>query len=94
MSRPSSVISENVSMDPLTERIGLIRMSYSKEFVKDVKENWEHKGKLETLVSDARGAVILLNFEEISKIYFSQSRSCRDIQISLKKPRRRRTFSV
>ena len=83
-------MSENVSLNPLTENMGMIRLNYGDQKVKKVNEN----DKLNLIVSEKGGKVIILHSNEISKIYFSQSRSCRNIQTGLDKTKARRTFSI
>ena len=85
-------MSENVSLNPLTENMGMIRLNYGDQKVKKVNEN--DKAKLDLIVSEKGGKIIILNFTEISKLYCSQSRSCRNIQTGLDKTKARRTFSI
>ena len=86
-SRSTSGISENISLHPLTENMGMIRRNRGEQKVKKVNEN-------DKVRSEKVGKVIILNFTEISKIYFSQSRSCINIQTSLDETKTRRTFSI
>ena len=72
--------------------MGMIRVNYSQKNKKEVIENEE--AKLNLIVSEKGASVIILNSKEISKIYFSQSRSFRNIRTSLDETQTRRTFSI